>query len=71
MGESETQLPAMKRLLGGASGQFLLVHVDGTLGEPVTSTEAFPTLAAAVQKLQAQRSEPSAARAAMRSELQR
>jgi hypothetical protein len=45
--------------------------VDGTLGEPVTSTEAFPTLAAAVQKLQAQRSEPSAARAAMRSELQR
>jgi hypothetical protein len=71
MGESETQLPAMKRLLGGASGQFLLVHVDGTLGEPVTSTEAFPTLAAAVQKLQAQRREPSAARAAMRSELQR
>jgi len=71
MGESETQLPAMKRLLGGASGQFMLVHVDGTLGEPVTSTEAFPTLAAAVQKLQAQRGESPAARAAMRTELQR
>lgn len=68
MGESETQLPAMKRLLGGASGQFLLVHVDGTLGEPVTSTEAFPTLAAAVQKFQAQRAAPPTARAAMRTE---
>ena len=71
MGEAQTQLPAMKRLLGGASGQFMLVHVDGTLGEPVTSTEAFPTLAAAVQKLQAQRGESPAARAAMRTELQR
>ena len=71
MGESETQLPAIKRLLGGASGQFLLVHVDGTLGEPVTSTEAFPTLAAAVQKLQAQRGQPPAVRAAMRTEPQR
>lgn len=68
MGESETQLPAMKRLLGGASGQFLLVHVDGTLAEPVTSTEAFPTLAAAVQQLQAQQSGPASRRAALRSE---
>jgi len=66
MGESERQLPAMKRLLGGAGGQFLLVHVDGSLAEPVTSTEAFPTLAAAVQKLQSQRPVPT--RAAMRAE---
>jgi hypothetical protein len=55
MGEAQTQLPAMKRLLGGASGQFMLVHVDGTLAEPVTSTEAFPTLSAAVQRLQSRR----------------
>jgi hypothetical protein len=55
MGEAETQLPVMKRMMGGASGQFLLVHVDGTLAEPVTTTEAFPTLAAAIQKLQSQR----------------
>ncbi len=54
MGDSASQLPAMKRVLGGASGQFLLVHVDGTLAEPVTTTEAFPTLAAAVQRFQAQ-----------------
>jgi hypothetical protein len=45
----------MKRLLGGASGQFVLVHVDGTIAEPMTSTEAFPTLAAAVQRLQSRR----------------
>jgi hypothetical protein len=54
MGDSESQPPVIKRVLGGASGQFLLVHVDGTLAEPVTSTEAFPTLAAAVQRFQAQ-----------------
>jgi hypothetical protein len=57
MGDAETQLPAMKRLLGGASGQFMLIHVDGTLADPVPSTEAFPTLAAALQKLQTQRQE--------------
>ncbi len=67
MGEAETQLPAMKRLLGGAGGQFLVVHVDGTLADPITSTEAFPTLAAAVQKLQSQR-EPAGDRAALRAE---
>jgi hypothetical protein len=53
VGDAETQLQAVKRLLGGASGQFLLVHVDGTLAEPQATTEAFPTLAGAVQRLQA------------------
>ncbi len=64
MGESENQLPVMKQLLGGAGGQFVLVHVGGTLAEPLTSTEAFPTLAAAVQRLQAQRRDPPASRTA-------
>jgi len=68
MGEAASQLPAMKRLLGGAGGQFLLVHVDGTLAEPVTSTEAFPTLTAAVQRLQAQGREPAGFRPAGRPE---
>jgi hypothetical protein len=31
------------------------VHVDGTVTTPTTSTEAFPTLAAAAQKLQSRR----------------
>ena len=64
MGDSETQLPVMKRVLGGASGQFMLVHVDGTLAQPDVSTEAFPTLSAALQQLQAQRRGPDGLRAA-------
>ncbi len=66
MGDSETQLPVMKRVLGGASGQFMLVHVDGTLAQPDISTEAFPTLAAAIQQLQSQRRGPDGLRAARR-----
>ncbi|NBW96349.1 MAG: hypothetical protein EBR28_06380 [Planctomycetia bacterium] len=64
MGDSETQLPVMKRVLGGASGQFMLVHVDGTLAQPDISTEAFPTLSAAIQQLQSQRRGPDGLRAA-------
>jgi hypothetical protein len=45
----------MKRVLGGASGQFMLVHVDGTLAQPDITTEAFPTLNAALQQLQSNR----------------
>ena len=62
MGDSATQLPVMKRVLGGASGQFMLIHVDGTLAHPEMTSEAFPTLAAAIQKLQSQRREPDGAR---------
>ena len=54
-GDSETQVPVMKRVLGGASGQFMLVHVDGTLAQPDITTEAFPTLNAALQQLQSNR----------------
>ncbi|MFM9058425.1 MAG: AsmA-like C-terminal region-containing protein [Planctomycetaceae bacterium] len=64
MGEAETQLPVMKRVMGGASGPFMLMHVDGTLADPVTSTEAFPTLAAAIQQFQTQRREGAGPRIA-------
>ncbi|MFM7034972.1 MAG: AsmA-like C-terminal region-containing protein [Planctomycetia bacterium] len=62
MGDSEQQLPVLKRVLGGASGQFLLIHVDGTLAQPEVSTEAFPTLAAALQKLQSAQRHPDGLR---------
>ena len=72
MGDSTTQLPAMKRALGGASGQFMLIHVDGTLPHPEMTSEAFPTLAAAIQKLQSQRRESEGSRsAALRPDMQR
>jgi hypothetical protein len=61
MGDSQLQLPVMKRMLGGASGQFMLIHVDGTLADPKMTSEAFPTLNAAIQKLQSQRGERRAA----------
>ena len=71
MGKAETQLPAMKQLLGGASGQFMLVHVDGTVTEPTTSTEAFPTLPAAVQRLQSRRKADGSTAAAWEDRVQR
>ena len=52
MGDSQSQLPAMKSMLGGASGSFLLIHVDGPLAKPDIKSEAFPTLAAALQQWQ-------------------
>ena len=55
MGDSQTQLPVMKRMLGGASGQFMLIHVDGTLADPEMTSEAFPTVNALLQKFQSQR----------------
>jgi len=64
MGDSETQLPVMKRVLGGASGQFMLIHVDGTISNPEMTSEAFPTLSAALQKLQSQRRSPDGLRSA-------
>lgn len=54
MGDSQTQLPAMKSVLGGASGNFLLIHVEGTVADPQITSEAFPTLAAALQQWQEQ-----------------
>ena len=64
MGDSETQLPVMKRVLGGASGQFMLIHVDGTISNPEMTSEAFPTLSAALQNLQSQRRNPDGLRSA-------
>lgn len=54
MGDSEAHLPVMKRMLGGASGQFMLIHVDGTLAAPEMTSEAFPSLNALVQRFQSQ-----------------
>ena len=54
MGDSQAQLPAMKSMLGGASGNFLLIHVDGSMADPEITSEAFPTLAAALQQWQEQ-----------------
>ena len=71
VGDSESQLPVMKKVLGGASGQFMLIHVDGTLSHPDMTSEAFPTLNAALQKLQSQRENSEGLRAAAAARRQR
>jgi hypothetical protein len=52
VGRSDLQLPALKTLMGGASEQIMQIHVTGTLADPKTSREAFPTISQALQSLQ-------------------
>jgi len=53
VGRSDYQLPVLKNMLGQASQQFMLIHVDGTLANPHTRTEAFPGINQAMQQMQA------------------
>ncbi len=53
MGRSDMQLPAWKKLMGGASEQLMQIQVTGTLADPKTKREAFPTLNQALQSIQA------------------
>ncbi len=55
VGRSDYQLPVFKSMLGSASEQFMLIHVDGTLAHPHTKTEAFPGVNQALQQLQMDR----------------
>ncbi|HEY2828040.1 MAG TPA: AsmA-like C-terminal region-containing protein [Pirellulales bacterium] len=52
VGRSDLQLPAWKRLMGGASEQIMQVHVTGTLADPRSRREAFPTINQALQNIQ-------------------
>jgi len=52
LGRSEMQIPFVKKLLGSASQQVMLIHVSGDLSNPETRSEAFPGVAQALQQLQ-------------------
>ncbi len=52
VGRPEFQIPIVKTVLGQASKQILLIHIDGTLSNPKTSTEVLPTINQALQALQ-------------------
>ncbi|HTQ39248.1 MAG TPA: AsmA-like C-terminal region-containing protein, partial [Pirellulales bacterium] len=52
VGRSDLQLPAWKRLMGGASEQIMQIHVTGTLADPKPKREAFPTINQALQTIQ-------------------
>ena len=55
VGRSDYQIPFVKNILGSASQQIMLIHVDGTLAHPNTRTEAFPGVNQALQSLQIDR----------------
>lgn len=52
VGRDEYRIPIIHEVLGEASKQVLLIHVQGTLDNPVTRKEAFPGLNQALQQLQ-------------------
>ncbi|HEV3005263.1 MAG TPA: AsmA-like C-terminal region-containing protein, partial [Pirellulales bacterium] len=52
LGHDDVRIPILDKLGAGASQQILLIHVGGTLDEPITRREPFPTLAQALEQLQ-------------------
>ncbi|HUY93105.1 MAG TPA: hypothetical protein VMV10_30525 [Pirellulales bacterium] len=64
VGRDESRLPVVDRLLGRASQQIVLIHLDGTLDAPETRTEPFPALAQALQAFPQLQPAPLAAGAA-------
>jgi hypothetical protein len=57
---SDAQRPqGVRQLLGGASQQILLIHVDGTLQNPQVRREAFPGVNQALEQLQAELQRPA------------
>jgi hypothetical protein len=52
VGRDEIKLPVIRDLVGGASQNIMLLHVDGTLQHPKTTREAFPGVSQALQQLQ-------------------
>ncbi len=53
VGRTEHQVPILRSVLGEASQQIMQIHVEGTLDNPVTRSEAFPRVNQALQRLQA------------------
>jgi hypothetical protein len=51
VGRGDPYVPVLQELVGGASQQIMLIHVDGTLQDPHTRREAFPGVNKALQQL--------------------
>ncbi len=52
VGRGDLDLPLLKKLVGGASSQFMQIHVGGTLRNPEITSEAFPGVSQALQQFQ-------------------
>lgn len=62
IGSDARRSSGVRQLLGGASQQILLIHVDGTLNSPQIRREAFPGVNQALEQLQADLSAPTTSR---------
>ncbi len=54
LGRREWQLPIFHKLLGEASEEIMVIHVGGTLGQPVQTKEPFPRVNEALRRIQAE-----------------
>lgn len=54
LGNDQLKIPVVRELLGGAGQQIMLIHVDGTLSQPITRRQALPGVNQALQQLQAE-----------------
>jgi hypothetical protein len=52
VGRSDMELPAFKRMMGGASEQIMQIRITGTLADPKAKREAFPKITEALQSIQ-------------------
>lgn len=52
LGKKEMPIPVIKEIFRGASEQIVLVHVGGTIYEPIVRRESFPGVNQAIQRLQ-------------------
>jgi len=52
LGKREVQIPVVKEIFRGASEQIVLVHVGGTIEEPIVRRESFPGVNQAIQRFQ-------------------
>ena len=59
VGSDSARLPVMKQILGGASQQVLLLHVDGTLKNPQVRRDVLPGVNQALERLQAELNSPA------------
>jgi hypothetical protein len=62
VGSDSRRAPGLKQLMGAASQQILLIHVDGTLQNPQIRREAFPGVNQALEQLQAELQRPPTSR---------
>jgi len=52
LGKREMPIPVIQEIFRGASEQIVLVHVGGTIQEPIVRRESFPGVNQALQRFQ-------------------